>query len=289
MFSNKVKSSMSSMTWPSPVLLLPPTAVTSSTTGAADSCGVGVGVVWRPGGATVATATTSLIGDGERDLVNKPAELLRLGTGDFHESGWPSLTTATTLGGRGSSLWMRLLAAGSHSFVFSRLMVDVAVVVAFSNDDRILEMLAVPPVGTAGGGAASALADSTAGPSIESERKRERAFLTTDGLPSTGLATDNRLPLLFNGDVADSAPPSVGAIEPVVMTDNFFGRSMFSSRRALSATTCSVHGSSSTAGAGPSSSATPFVCGATGSFSSPSSLVFAFWTGFSSTGVAVAV
>lgn len=253
-----------------------------------DSCCVGVG--WR----TAEGVAISLAGDGERDLENKP-ELLLLGRatgGDgadlvLDES---DTTTSLTRDGR-SSLLIRL--AGSHSFVFSLLIVvEVLLQVdELSKDERILEMDAVPPVAvgaaaaaTTGSGAAAALGASAADPSNESEWKRERAFLTTDGLPSTGLAIDNRLPLLFNGEVAHSTAPSIGIV--VVVTDNFWGRWIgFSSRRGLSATTCSATGvSSSCARAADKSSgssadaATPFVCagGATGS-SSTSSSVAGFW------------
>lgn len=173
---------------------------------------------------------------------------------------------------------MLILPCGSHNFVFSLLIVDVLVVVdeeLDSKDERILEMDAVPPV-TVGSATVLGVSDD---PSNESEWNSERAFLTTDGLPSTGLAIDNRLPLLFNGEVADSTAPSIGI---VVVTDNFLGRcKRFSSRGGRTTSSSSSTGVSSScaaaAGKSSASSATPFVCGggATGSSSSSSS---GFWS-----------
>ena len=184
MFSSKVKSSISSITW-----LL---AVTSTT----GSWGIATGV--------------SLAGDGERDL-EKRLEVLRT-MGDIVDLLLDDSGTSLTRDGRSSLLI--LLGCGSHSFVFSLFIVEVLDVTdEDSKDERIFEMDAVPPV-TVG---SAALGASTDDPSVESEWNKERAFLTTDGLPSTGLAIDNRLPLLFNGE--HSADPSVG-----IVTDNLLGR-----------------------------------------------------------------
>lgn len=136
---------------------------------------------------------TSLVGDGERDL-NKP-ELVAAGwrTADLLEES--SLTD-----GLRSTL---LLLAGSQSLVLSRFNGedgddDVVVVVAVdSNDERIFDIEAVwlDVVGL--------LDTSDRGSSTDSEWKRERAFLTTDGLPSTGLADVNLL--FFNKESGDES------------------------------------------------------------------------------------
>ena len=163
--------------------------------------------------------------------------------------------------------------------MFSLLIVDVLVVVdeeeLDSKDERILEMDAVPPV-TVGSATVLGVSDD---PSNESEWNRERAFLTTDGLPSTGLAIDNRLPLLFNGEVADSTAESIGI---VVVTDNFLGRcKRFSSRggRTISSSSTGVSSScAAAAGKSSASSATPFVCGGGATGSSSSSSSSGFWS-----------
>lgn len=243
----------------------------------AGTAGVAVSVGCRGDIATGAVGVAiSLAGDGERDLENKP-ELLRTmeeDDGDLLLDG--SAGTSLTSDGRSSLL---ILPCGSHNFVFSLLIVDVLVVddeELDSKDERILEMDAVPPV-TVGSATVLGVSDD---PSNESEWNSERAFLTTDGLPSTGLAIDNRLPLLFNGEVADSTAPSIGI---VVVTDNFLGRcKRFSSRGGRTTSSSSTGVSSSCAAAGgksSASSATPFVCGggATGSSSSSSPLA-GFWS-----------
>lgn len=243
----------------------------------AGTAGVAVSVGCRGDIVTGAVGVAiSLAGDGERDLENKP-ELLRTMEDDllmFDGSAGTSLTSD----GRSSLL---ILPCGSHNFVFSLLIVDVLVVVddeeLDSKDERILEMDAVPPVTV---GSATDLGVSDDDPSNESEWNRERAFLTTDGLPSTGLAIDNRLPLLFNGEVADSTAPSIGI---VVVTDNFLGRcKRFSSRGGRTTSSSSSTGVSSScaaaAGKSSASSATPFVCGGGATGSSSSSSSSGFWS-----------